>query len=89
MAATDECITVYVTQWALTDGIQERRGRHTKDAKMIELIKVDGVHNWHLHKPHWHLTRKDAVVLAKAMQAKRIASLETSLAEVKALTFEE
>jgi hypothetical protein len=56
---------------------------------MIELIKVDGVHNWHLHKPHWHLSRVAAVRQANEMRRSRIYSLRESLAKMEALNFDE
>lgn len=82
--------TVWVTKWALTKGILEWA---TQGDVSDTTVYARGVMpNWsvrgeYLRKGEWHLTRDFAVMLAHRMRVKRITSLKTQLAKLKAMTF--
>ncbi|MEE9597946.1 MAG: hypothetical protein V3V96_14330 [Acidiferrobacterales bacterium] len=82
--------TIYVTKWALTEGIKEVRGCRTDVPTMTRVVSGKGAcYDYHVHKPHWHVTYNEAVAQACKMQTKKIASLRKQLARLKTLTFED
>jgi hypothetical protein len=79
---------VYVTQYALTKGIEEFEASQTKDFPQYVTVKR---HGWdsYVHKPNWHTDRTEAVMQALAMRIDKIASLKKQLARLEAMTFDE
>ena len=78
-------ITVWVTKSALSGGLFKAQGN--VDDIMPKMFDGD----WLLevyHGDDWHLTTDLALEKAEKMRVKKIASLEKSLAKMKALKFE-
>lgn len=78
---------VWITQYALTDGIEEHEAEFWRD-KHVQLTGEE--HKWNslVHKPHWHLTREAAVARAEEMRQKAIANCARRLAKLHAMRFE-
>ena len=87
---SDEKITVWVTKYALSDGIVEgqagigdiRRGsvRVTCCTAYPAWCQTEG--------KDWHRTKESAIAHAEKMRAKKIASLQRQIAKLEALRFE-
>lgn len=77
---------VWITTWALSEGIVEMESDSDLLCSMISAHRK-GVPPRYFVPPDWHDTREDAVKQARKMKKKRIASLENSLARMKALKF--
>ena len=87
----NEIIHVFITKYALTLGIQEKDAEvcASISSKMIEVKSGPENHSYgeHYHKPHWHLTREDAVVQAEKMRKNKLASLKKSMDKLTKLQF--
>lgn len=80
-----ETFTVWISKYALTDGILEMEACNTISERMI----VDAENRLHsFHKPYWHLTREEAVQHAKVMRIKKLQSLEKQVKKISALKFD-
>jgi hypothetical protein len=83
---------VFITKYALTDGIQEiNEAMHDVGIsdRMVSYV-IDGAFASQtvcVHKPDWHLTKAEAVERAQAMRVAKIASLRKSIAKLEKLTF--
>jgi hypothetical protein len=76
----------WITKYALTEGIYsvDVEDCFNISEKMVTgLNRRDGCY----HKPHWHRTRKEAVVQAEKMRAAKIRSLRKSIAKMERLDF--
>ena len=88
--------TVYVTQYALTKGIQEKEvwlcGNDVQCSDVNQCVMVNVVlgsfSNEFYHKPHWHVTKEDAIKQANAMKARKVQSLNKQIAKINALKFD-
>lgn len=84
--------TVYVTKWALTRGILAWKTPGDGRNRVIEAIGKRAEDYMDERATLWdderYLTFDEAIVRAEKMRTERIASLERSLAKMKALTFE-
>lgn len=87
--------TVYVTQYALTDGIREKKvllcGSDVQCADINQCIMVQDAENSRnvfYHKPHWHVKREDAIKQAELMKARKVQSLNKQIAKINALKFD-
>ena len=85
MSDEPKLMRVWITQYALTQGIFEkdvewREGSSTvaRSAPYLTIYR----------KPDWHLTKAEAVGQAEAMREKKVASLIRSIERLKALTFQ-
>ena len=76
---------VHVTKYALTKGIIE------VDIIISEVhpgMVVDSENSLACyHKPHWFITREEAVDRAETMRTQKIASLEKTMKKLKGLDF--
>lgn len=72
---------VWITKYALTDGILEREATGVYASGVV----IDG--GLMFFPNDYHYTQEAATLRAKQMQAKRIASLTKSLNKIKALDF--
>lgn len=70
---------VYITQYALTDGI------YISDTMVVE--KNKGPLRTY-HKPNWHTTKEEAIQRAEKMRESKIKSLNRSLDRIGKLKFE-
>jgi hypothetical protein len=83
---------VFITKYALTDGIKEINGATHEigiSERMVSYV-IDGAFASQamcVHKPDWHLTKAEAVERAEAMRVAKIASLRKSIAKLEKLTF--
>lgn len=83
---------VFVTKYALSDGIWESEARLVKDG-MVELKKgKDGIPmrgGWYLHGEgrEYCLDRQSAVSRAEQLRKAKVKSIEKQLAKVKAIKF--
>lgn len=78
----------WVTQYALTAGIEQREVEECFDtAKGI--VKDLGLPHIYYHgeDKHWHRTRESAVKRATAMRDAKIKSLEKSIAKLRKMEF--
>lgn len=81
--------TVWITKYALTSGIQERRLLEVCSERMITVVPPPGEYGCiFFHKPDWHDTKAEAVAQAEKMRVKKLASLEKQIAQLTALRFE-
>ena len=80
-------ITVWVSKYALTQGIFSAKAEDCGDG----MICIKGEPGYscdaYYHGSEWHLSKRNAVAKAKAMQRKKIASLQKALDSVKKLEF--
>lgn len=79
----EEKVTVYVTKWLFTEGIQARsvtiHGDQAYDAdRSFAIYQKD---------TEWFYDRADAVAYAEQKRLKRIASLENQLRTLRELSF--
>ena len=80
----------FITQYALTLGIQERWGTRypDKDGKMFCSPNPSGVESqFYGEGVEWHLTRESAVARAEKMRLAKLASLKKQIARLEALEF--
>jgi hypothetical protein len=78
---------VFITKYALTQGILEVNADVSEQREMISW-KADG--SWctqFAHKGDFHFTRESAVEKAEQMRLKRIKSLNVSIAKLEKLSF--
>lgn len=91
-----EIIDVYITKYALTEGILVRKAYVCNDvnAEMICVVEVSpdgssykgrGVSPY-FHKNEWFMTQEEAVDKANEMKARKIKSLEKKLKQLKDMT---
>ncbi len=75
---------VYITKYAITDGLQEMivedRFDISPDMVIAGRYKI-------YHKPHWHRTREEAIKQAEMMRAKKISSVKKQIARLENLVF--
>lgn len=82
---------VWITKYALTEGIIE--GEAAKDAGLRGHITLLRTGHWEpvnfpmFHKGEWSATEQEAVEAANRMVAKKIKSLEKSLAKYRQMEF--
>ena len=78
---------IFITKYALTDGIIEKEAMNVDDSNMMEVIGGGDRFNWYAHTGEYSLTRKEAVKRAEEMRLKKIASLKKQIAKLENLTF--
>lgn len=76
---------VYVTKYALTQGILELEG--SVDEEHSTMFVVPGAFRRYYHKPFWHETREDAVKHADTLKASKIASIKKQIKKLEELKF--
>jgi hypothetical protein len=78
---------VFITKHALTAGIEECEVEVTGDGMAVD---YSGSYPQYFHKEgrDWHRTRESAVKRAEAMRKAKVASLQKSLAVMKAMRFD-
>lgn len=76
---------VWVTKYALTQGIYEREVRDCGD----DMIADDSTHfTTYLHKGDWHTSKKDAILKADEMRKKKIESLKKKIKQLENMKFD-
>ena len=81
-----DTIKVFITKYALTDGIIEADAELCNNPKMI-VIKEKGFFDRYFHDEDWHRTRESAVKRAEIMRDKSIKSAENRIEKLKNLQF--
>ena len=81
-----DTIKVFITKYALTDGIVEKDAELCDDNKMIK-VKEKGCFVTYFHGEDWHRTRESAVKRAEIMRDRAIKSAEKKIAKLKNLQF--
>lgn len=80
-------MTVYITKYALTQGILWREVQQSELApKMVTCINGHGQREC-FHKPYWHTTRSAARKHAETMRMRKIVSLDFQIKKLESLTF--
>ena len=77
---------VYITKYALSDGIMEVEATETSQPNMI-CYTCNGSYPQFFHKGDWYNNKEDANKQAETMRVKRIVSLEKQIAKLKKLKF--
>ena len=78
---------IFITQWALTEGIMEREATATQWPRMVSCRPFPNKLLTFFRKPYWHETREEAVAQAERMRQSTIRSLRRRLAKLEAMTF--
>lgn len=80
---------VWITQYALTDGIQEMEAEVCEaiSKDMIAVRKEGSINAMHFHKPYWHESKEEAIVKANEIKEKKIKSLRKSIEKLEKLEF--
>lgn len=77
---------VFVTKYALTQGIEEEEARDVKDG-MVQLTRHKFPVYMHGEGKQWHRTRESAIATAEKMRLKKIELLKKQIQKLEALTF--
>lgn len=79
---------VYITKYALTQGIYEAEAEECSGFN--GMIKIDGEYPEYYHREgrDWCRTKEDAVKRAEEMREKRILSLKKQIEKLEKLRFE-
>lgn len=80
-------IKVWITKYALTQGIVEKEAYIYSCGKMIE-IRENNQRGEFYHDEEWHKTKQEAIKKAEEMKEKKVFSLEKQLVKLKTLKFE-
>jgi len=89
----DRSMKVWITKWALTQGIFEAEVEECDTEGMVAQ-KPDGgglcnmATYYHGEGKEWHRTRESAVARAEAMRQKKIANVKKQLKKLELLKFE-
>lgn len=75
---------VFITKYALTQGILEIEPKQTHSVNMIG--DVNNQYTYY-HKPDWHLTKEEAIIRAEEMRIKKLQSLDKQIKRISALKF--
>lgn len=79
---------VWITKYALTQGIYETEGEIAKsNSDMFCTPKIMESYASYYFKPYWHETKEDAIAHAEKLRAAKIKSLEKQLAKIKTMQF--
>lgn len=77
---------VYITQYALTDGIYTAEVEHSIYDTMVVEKNKGPLRTY--HKPNWHTTKEEAIKRAEKMREDKIRSLKKSLDRMEKLKFD-
>ena len=77
-------IKVWITKYALTDGIMEKKVEECGDGMCNT---VEDEYTAYYHGRDWHRTRESAVKRAEEMRVAKIKSMEKRIAKLKNLKF--
>lgn len=82
-----EQIEVWVTKYALTEGIQRKRAALCADISPDMIAIINGHPNECYHGDDWHRDEISAIQKAKKMQKAELTSLDKRRARIAALSF--
>ena len=78
-----EIMRIWITKYALTDGILEQEGEKLDDST----VRV-GLLYLHREGVDWHTSRESAIARAEVMRKKKIESLRKQIAKLEVLKFD-
>lgn len=78
---------VYITKYALTQGILEQEAVLRGESNTT-IVVPSTYYPATYHKPYWYTDKEDAIKHAESMRIKKIASLKRSLNKYEKLKFE-
>lgn len=81
---------IYVTKYALTEGIEVYERREPSDDRdgMVTCVNQKGMNRVaYFHGQDWHLTQSEAQDRAEKMRVAKIASLRKSIDKLEKMTF--
>lgn len=78
--------TVWITKYALTDGIRKAEGWIGEYGVTVSREGQSWYTDLYMGND-WHRTEADAIARAEEMKAAKLASLEKQIARIKALQF--
>lgn len=76
---------VWITKYALTQGIYSVEASPSHTAKMVSTKQTS--YSECFHKPYWHETEEAAKLHAAILRSKKLVSLERQIERIKALKF--
>jgi hypothetical protein len=89
---TDPIIHVWITKYALTEGIQETDAEHCLAAApkgtMINCPSLGVFATFHGEGRDWHRTKEGAVAKAEKMRLAKIVNLQKMIKKLEAMKFE-
>ena len=87
---SDEKITVWITRYALTEGVIEATASAEEVSSRTTFYALVPFGDISCRKEglDWYRTKDLAIARAEAMRAKKIASLQRQIAKLEALRFE-
>lgn len=79
---------IYVTKYALTEGIEVYDRKEPSNARdeLIAVVNSKGMVSY-FHGKDWHLTQSEAQDRAEKMRVAKIASLRKSIDKLEKMTF--
>lgn len=82
-------ITVWVTKYALTTGIEKHEAVTTcsDDMVCVRGDRIKGEYDQHFHGKDWHTTEEEAKKRAEEMRVKKLKSMEKQMKKIKSLVF--
>lgn len=84
-----ERITIWVTKYALTKGIQKHDDCRISDYTPKMAYRAGTNSMIYYHDNEWHRTEAEAIARAEEMRLAKVASLEKQIAKLLAMTFGE
>lgn len=82
-----EQFTAWITKYALTNGIMEKRVAWCADISETMVLVIGARYHECYHRKDWHRTREAAVARAKQMQASKIDSLRKQMTRIAETVF--
>jgi hypothetical protein len=82
-----ECVTLYVTKYALTSGIREVLCHLDENDRTRVTDVTNRFMRYYGEGKDWHRTRAEAIARAEMMRAAKITSLKEQIATLENLSF--
>jgi len=79
---------IYVTKYALSNGIQEVDADIDDDKGMALYKAEETIYTQYVHLPFYHLSKESAIAHAEELRAKKLKSLEKSIKKIKSIKFD-
>ncbi len=75
---------IYITKYALTNGIEEIEAETTQFPNMIKTV---GKYPQIFHKPFWYESKEEAIEHAEILRKRKIESLKKSIKKFEKIDF--
>ena len=83
----NKIIHVWISRYALTQGLFEIDARVCSSPDMIEKVDISGFPTY-FHGKEWHRTKEDAIKRAESMKLAKIKNLKKQLEQLEQLKFD-